>query len=216
MLRLLSTLAGLLVITPFAFATTFDFEAQGAVRDQDDLDTAWANGRLLNKTLAALSPGDTLIFPNATYHIMGGIKSDGLSDVTISFDGSLIFSDDIDEWPKVREDWPIPPSHPPHPLNPLAQNENGDVFPSLYFSNPTNVKFTSSGKGTLDGRGKKWWGLPGIGYLRRGENRPRLFEVESGTNILVENIFFKNSAYWTFWVHSVQGLEVRFCDIEAR
>ena len=65
----------------------------------------------------------------------------------------------------------------------------------------------------MDGKGQKWWGLPGIGYLRRGENRPRLFEVDHGTNILVENIFFKDSAYWTFWVHSVQGLEVRYCDI---
>ena len=48
------------------------------------------------------------------------------------------------------------------------------------------------------------------------ENRPRLFEIASGENILVENIFFLNSAYWTFWVHDVKGLEVRFCDIEAR
>jgi hypothetical protein len=70
--------------------------------------------------------------------------------------------------------------------------------------------------GTLDGKGKKWWGLPGIGYLMRQENRPRLFEIANGKDILVENLFFKDSAYWTFWVHSVDGLEVRFCKIEAR
>ena len=62
-------------------------------------------------------------------------------------------------------------------------------------------------------KGATWWGLPGIGYLIRGENRPRLFNIEDSRNILVENIFFLDSPYWTFWVHGVDGLEVRFCEI---
>ena len=51
------------------------------------------------------------------------------------------------------------------------------------------------------------------GYLVRGENRPRLFNIQDSKNLLVENLFFLNSPYWTFWVHSVDGLEVRNCEI---
>ena len=32
----------------------------------------------------------------------------------------------------------------------------------------------------------------------------------------VENLLFLNSPYWTFWVHGVDGLEVRFSEISAR
>jgi hypothetical protein len=42
-----------------------------------------------------------------TYFVMGGIVGRDFSDVTIQIDGTLMFSDDIDAWPK---------------------NENGDVF----------------------------------------------------------------------------------------
>ena len=90
---------------------------------------------------------------------------------------------------------------------------NGDVLECIHFMNIDNITFTSSGVGTLDGQGATWWGFPGIGYLVRGENRPRLFNVEDSKNILVENIFFLNSPYWTFWVHGVDGLEVRYCEI---
>ena len=34
--------------------------------------------------------------------------------------------------------------------------------------------------------------------------------------VQVENILFKDSPYWTFWVHGVDGLEVRFSEISAR
>ena len=72
----------------------------------------------------------------------------------------------------------------------------GDVLECISLYNIENVTFTSSGIGTLDGNGETWWwsfvdsktelesmiksrwGLPGIGYLVRGENRPRLIEVK--------------------------------------
>ena len=72
-----------------ATAKVIDFEKDaGAVADKDDLDTCWKNGGLINTTLASLQPGDTFVFPNKTYHIMGGIKASGLKDVVLQFDGS--------------------------------------------------------------------------------------------------------------------------------
>jgi polygalacturonase len=134
-------------------------------------------------------------FPNETFFLMGGITGGDFSDVTFQMDGTLMFSDDIDAWPK---------------------DANEDVLECIHLTNIKNVKFTSSTVGVLDGQGLKWWGLPGIGYWRRGENRPRLFNVQDSAQILVENIFFLDSPYWTFWVHGVDGLEVRHSRIEAR
>lgn len=70
--------------------------------------------------------------------------------------------------------------------------------------------------GLFEGNGATWWGIPGIGYLIRGENRPRLLNIESSKDVLVENVFFKNSPYWTVWIHSVDGLEIRNSHIDAR
>lgn len=156
---------------------------------------AWANGGLLNETLKMLKPNDVLYFPNETFFLMGGITGGDFSDVTFQIDGTLMFSDDIEEWPRT---------------------ENGDVLECIHLTNIDNVTFTSTSMGTLDGQGKRWWGFPGIGYLHYGENRPRLFNVESSSNLLVENLFFLDSPYWTFWVHGVDGLEVRHTKIEAR
>ena len=103
---------------------------------------------------------------------------------------------DIDAWPKRR---------------------NGAVLEALTFDHFERVTFTSSsGEGLLDGQGRAWWGLPGIGYLQRQENRPRLFVMGQGKDLVVENITFRDPAYWTFWAHGVDGLVVRYSSISAR
>ena len=93
-------------------------------------------------------------------------------------DGTLSFAKDIKAWPK---------------------DDKGRVLECFYLENLTNVTFTSSGdKGTFDGNGEVWWGLPGIGYLINGGNRPRLFHIINPKEVLVEKIFFKNSPMHTF------------------
>ena len=110
----------------------------------------------------------------------------------LKIEGTIIFSDNMDEWPR---------------------ESNGDVFECIHFFNIYNATFTSSGIGTFNGQGETWWGIPGIGYLVREENRPRLFNIVNSKSILVENLYFLDSPYWTFYVHDVDGLEVRFCEI---
>ena len=34
--------------------------------------------------------------------MMGGITGGDFSDVTFQFDGTIMFSDDIDEWPRLE------------------------------------------------------------------------------------------------------------------
>jgi len=190
-------LRGILVLLALqqAAGRLVDFQTEGGVPGEVSEVVAWHNGRLLNTTLNMLKPGDTFLVPNMTFYTMGGIQAWDLDSVVIQLDGTLSFSDNMEDWPR---------------------EENGDVLECISFFDIQNVTFTSSGVGTLDGNGETWWGLPGIGYLVRGENRPRLIEVKNSRDILFENWFFKNSPYWTFWVHGVDGLEVRFCEISAK
>jgi polygalacturonase len=176
-------------------ASVYNFADLGGIPNDNSSKTEWYNGGIVNATLLRLQAGDTLLFPSDTYHLMGGITGAGLADVTFQFDGEVVFSNNTHEWPR---------------------NENGDVLECFHFTNFTNAVFTSSGLGTLNGNGHRWWGLPGLGYLHYTENRPRLFNVENSKNILVENLLFLDSPYWTFWVHGVDGLEVRHSEISAR
>jgi len=180
---------------PFLQARLIDFEDVGGIPEDLSDATAWHNGRLLNETLNSLLPGDVFFIANKTFLTMGGIQAWYLDSVTFMLDGTLMFSDNMDDWPRY---------------------DGGDVIDCFRIDNSTNMTFTSSGLGTFEGQGGTWWGIPGIGYLTRGENRPKLFQMDHSKDVLVENLFFKDSPYWTFWVHHVDGLEVRNCKIEAR
>jgi len=184
-----------LLVVEMGAGRLIDFEAEGAIAEDMSDRTAWTNGILMNKTLAALAPGDTFLIPNKTFMMMGGIKAWDFESVIIQIDGTIVFSDNMEDWPR---------------------RENGRVLKCIHFYNIRNVTFTSSGRGVLDGQGATWWGVPGIGYLVRGENRPMLFNIEGSKDLLVENILFLDSPYWTFWVDDVDGLEVRYCEISAR
>ena len=181
-----------------ASATTYNFTALGGIPEDLSEATAWKNGALFNKTLAMLKENDILVFPNVTFKMMGGIVAHDLNGVTISFDGTIIFSKDIKSWPRT------------------GNGEKASVLECMHFYNCNNMVFTSSGKGLIDGQGAECWGIPGVGYLVHGENRPRLFNMENGEHNLVENIILKNSPYWTFWAHGVKYLEIRNVDISAR
>jgi len=157
----------------------------------------------MNTSLAALKPGDTLHVPNRTFHVMGGIYAVNLTSVVIRIDGSLVMSDSLTEWPRNLH-------------GQEGQRPGHTVLDCIFLHNSVNVTLTSSGVGTLDGKGSAWWGIPGIGYLQRQENRPKLLTLDTSRDVLVENLRLINSPYWTFWAPNSNGLEVRFTTIDAR
>ena len=69
--------------------------------------------------------------PNTSFTLIGGITARDLNNITFLIDGTLLFSDDRTTWPT---------------------NGNGDVLECIYLENISNIVFTSSGKGTLDGK----------------------------------------------------------------
>jgi polygalacturonase len=164
------------------------------VPSDSSLEVAWKNGALLNQTLNSLRPGDELVFAeNTTYYLVGGIIAADLSDIVIHIDGSLIFTDNTETWPRTA---------------------SGQVLECLHFDTVRNVTFTSQTIGLLDGQGETWWGL--AGYYEYLENRPRLLSMANSANILIENILFKNSPYWTVWIYGVDGLEIRNSEVSNR
>ena len=46
----------------------------------------------------------------------------------------------------------------------------------------------ADGVGLIDGNGLRWWGVPGVGYLVRTEDRPRLLCISDSSDVLVENL----------------------------
>jgi polygalacturonase len=199
MMRLVS----LLICLSSAFAKVVDFEKDGGAKAGDySWDTVWKNGAALNTSLQSLAPGDTFVVPNKTFAIMGGIKVQDLASVTIQIDGTIEFASTILNAEKYLKKWP--------------RNKNGGVHECLQFDNLTDVKFTSTNIGMLNGAGAKWWGIPGIGYITRKENRPRLLKIQNSRRILIEKLFLKDSPYWTFLGSGIKGLEVRHSQIDAR
>ena len=71
--------------------------AFGGVADEPQ--AAGHNTAALNHSLRSLGRGDTLHVPAQTFYLTGGVEGDGLVDVTISIDGSLVFSPDLRTWP---------------------------------------------------------------------------------------------------------------------
>ena len=91
----------LALLLPSTAAKTYDLQVDGgAVPDNTTLAAAWVNGGAFNATLAKLQPGDTLLVPNRSFYLMGGIQARDKVNVTIRIDGTLSFSNDIKAWPR--------------------------------------------------------------------------------------------------------------------
>jgi polygalacturonase len=170
-----------------------DFEGIGGIAENNSTDIAVQNGQLFNDTLSKLEPGDTLFFSNKTFDMQGGIKVRNLKGVTFQIDGTIRFLNDRDLWPK---------------------KENGDVEECIYMEDVEDIVFTSTGKGTIDGNGRAWWGA--IKFLKFQEDRPRILHIKGSKNVLMENLLLKDSPYWTFYAESSDGLIIRYTDVVAR
>ena len=166
------------------------------------LSVANRNTQALNTVLASLKPGDVLQFPeNQLFYLNGGVVASGLSNITIKFasTGTLLFQDDRGAWPKG--------------------NNSNSIIDAITLSNLENVVITST-KGSngpralIDGNGGEWWGY--IKYaLHPSYHRPKIMVLPRSSNLIVEHLFLKDSAYWTFWAPNSAGLVVRHVSVSV-
>ena len=116
----------------------FDIVARGAVAGNSSVAAMWQNGAVINATLAALQPHDTMLVPDGIFHTFGGLYAMGLQDATIQIDGTLRFAGG-----EHRKEWP--------------RDARGHVMECLNFEHSDGLTFTSAAAGTLDGNGEAWW-----------------------------------------------------------
>ena len=179
-------------------AVIINIEDYGAVADDESVATCFKNSGVINRTLAALKPGDTMFVPNKLFWLMGGIYAKGIKDAKIQIDGTLKY------WTpnilNIEKVWP--------------RDENGNVKECMYLEELDNVTFTSSGRGTIDGNGHGWWGA--IKYLLIKADRPRLVHIQNSQHLVVEHLHLKDSPRFTFLARDISDLTVRYTNISAR
>ena len=143
---------------------------------------AVSNTAKMNSALASLAPGDTLLVPNRTYLMMCGVIAANLSHATLELDGTLLWSDDTKAWPTE-----------------VKHNKSTKMpITAMRFEYTVGLTITSNGTGLLNGNGAAWWGIPGIGYLERGKNRPPMMTVNAASDFLLENVDFLQAPRFNF------------------
>jgi polygalacturonase len=155
----------------------------GVGKDSTKIQTV-AIQRVIDK--AAANGGGVIVIPKGVY-LSGALFFKPKTALYVSEGGVLKGSDDI-------ANYPIMPSR--------MEGQNLDYFPALV--NAYGVDhFSISGKGTINGNGKKYWDAF---WARRKENpkctnlevsRPRLVFIWNSNNVQLQDVKLINSGFWT-------------------
>ena len=170
---------------------------EGIIPSLSDISICNNNTKIINNLLNKLQCNDTLLFPyNFSFWFNGGINGNNLKDIVIQIDGTINFQNDRKYWP--------------------TETNSDDVLEAMYFEACNNITFTSSNnnKGLIDGHGNAWYGA--INYCIYKENRPRLLHIYNSKNILIEYLYFKDSAYWNVYLNDVKNVHVHNTNISAK
>jgi len=155
----------------------------GVSKDSTKIQTA-AIQKVIDK--ASANGGGVIVIPKGVY-LSGALFFKPKTALYVSEGGVLKGSDNI-------ADFPIMPSR--------MEGQNLDYFPALV--NAYGVDhFSISGKGTINGNGKKYWEAF---WQRRKENpkctnlevsRPRLVFVWNSNDVQLQDVKLINSGFWT-------------------
>ena len=155
----------------------------GAAADDSTINTE-AIQQLIDKVSA--DGGGVIFIPEGTFK-SGALFFKPGTHLHVQEGGMLKGSDDIFDYPIMES---------------RMEGQNLDYFPALV--NAYNVpNFTITGKGTIDGNGKKFWDAF---WQRRKENpqctnlevsRPRLVFIWGCDNVQIQDVRLHNSGFWT-------------------
>lgn len=155
----------------------------GAVDDDSTINTKVIQ-QLIDKV--SNEGGGIIVVPRGTFR-SGALFFKPKTHLHVEEGGMLKGSDDIADYPIMES---------------RMEGQNLDYFPALV--NAYNVTgFTISGKGTIDGNGKKFWEAF---WQRRRENpqctnlevsRPRLVFIRGSDNVYIQDVRLQNTGFWT-------------------
>lgn len=172
----------------------FVITQHGAVKDSNKLQTAVLQ-RIIDK--ASKQGGGVIIIPKGTF-LTGALFFKPNTHLYVSEGAVLKGSDDIAHYP-------IMPSR--------MEGQNLDYFPALV--NAYGVDgFTISGKGVIDGNGKKYWEAF---WQRRKENpqctnlevsRPRLVFIWNSNNVQLQDVTLQNAGFWSSHYYQCNNIKI--------
>ncbi len=176
------------------FSKSFSIADYGAVPDDSTLNTKVIQ-QLIDKVSAG--GGGLIVVPKGIFK-SGALFFKPGTHLHVVEGGMLKGSDDI-------ADYPIQKSR--------MEGQNLDYFPALV--NAYGVEgFTISGKGTIDGNGKKYWEAF---WQRRRENpnctnlevsRPRLVFIWGCNNVQIQDIRLQNTGFWTTHLYQCDSAKI--------
>lgn len=130
--------------------------------------------------------GGSVVVPAGTYYI-GAIKLCSHLTLIIESGATLLFSDNIDDYPIVTSRW---------------EGVKQDVYmPCIYGQNIKNVTITGGGK--IDGNGQKWWHIFRNDRGNLKYPRPYLIGFDFCEHVTIEKVFLTQSPSWT--VHPMES-----------
>ncbi|KAI0504471.1 hypothetical protein KFK09_015423 [Dendrobium nobile] len=160
----------------------------GAVGDGVTLNTKAFQNAIFYLNSFSDKGGAQLFVPAGTW-LTGSFSL--ISHLTLSLDKDAIIIGSMDPY-----DWPI---IEPLPSYGRGRELAGERHQSLIYGyNLTDVVITG-GNGTIDGQGSIWWNW--FNYNTLNHTRPHLVELMYSTGLVISNLTFKNSPFWT--IHPV-------------
>jgi polygalacturonase len=155
--------------------SVFNVREYGALGDGQTLDSPAIQSAI---ELSAAQGGGTVFLPAGQY-VTGSLFL--RDNITLHLDAGavLLGSEDPDHYPIIHSRW---------------EGKHQDTYaPLIAGQNLNNISIV--GRGTIDGRGSRWWRAKEEGAL--AHPRPRLISFSGCTNILIEGITAINSPSWT-------------------
>ena len=200
--------SGLGLWSPVLFAaqikeTRFDIATHGAVGDGKTLNTQVIQAVI---DACAQAGGGTVVVPSGVF-ITGSIFLKQGVNICVETNGVLKGSDNTNDYPWIQTriaglemKWP-------------AALINADGVTNLQLA----------GAGTIDGSGARWWHEYWIARAAETGDvdphfkvaRPRLVHIIRSQKILVQDLLFKDSAFWNLQLTYCDGVEVKNLKVRA-
>ena len=165
----------------------------GAVPNVNSNEAAWTNSVALTAAILAANNSVTddrtaLIPANYSFYIFE-VEVSKLFNITIEIDGTLLISNNITAWP---------PSNPKHTLA------------ALYIGDSEYIIL--QGKGVFDGQGYDWWVYV---FETTIDNRPMMICMERVSNLLIHELYFKNSPQYHLDLRDLEEVIIRNINIHV-
>jgi len=155
--------------------STFNVLEHGAMGDGQTLDSPAIQSAI---DLCAERGGGTIHLPAGRYLSGSLFLRDNIS-LHLDSGAVILGSENPDDYPIIHSRW---------------EGKHQDTHaPLITGQNLNNISVI--GRGTVDGRGAKWWQAKKDGTLKHP--RPRLISFSDCTNVLIEDITAINSPSWT-------------------